>query len=134
MTSCFVMKDKPFKLSPRHIERCLLNCINIPNIDISAEIMNRIIINILSDFCGVSVIGYNRDTNKFWCKKYNKNVCVMHIEIEISNKLCKTDIKVFPKIGTNILVGNFVSNLRESIELYTTSSFIRASLEGTFCL
>ena len=134
MTSCFVMKDKSFKLSPRHMERCLLNCINIPNINISAEIMNRIIIHILSDFCSVSVIGYNRDTNKFWCKKYNKNVCVMHIEIEISNKLCKTYIKVFPKIGTNILVDNFVSNLRESIEFYNTSSFIRASLEGTLVL
>jgi hypothetical protein len=65
---------------------------------------------------------------------YNKNVCVLHTEIEIIEKFIKSDIKVFPIIGTNILVGNFVLNLRESIELYTTSSFIRASLEGTLSL
>ena len=96
--------------------------------------MNRIISNILSDFCNASVIGYNQNTNKFWCKIYNKNVCVLQIEIEIIEKLAKSDIKVVPIIGTNILVENFVSNLRESIELYSSSSFIRASLEGTLCL
>jgi hypothetical protein len=130
MTSCYVMMEKPFTFSPVHLERCMLNCIHISNVDIRKEIMNRIIINILSDFCSASVIGYNRNTNRFWCKMYNKNVCVLHVEIEILEKLFKSDIKLFPIIGTNILVENFVCNLRESIELYTTSSFIRASLEG----
>jgi hypothetical protein len=134
MTSCYVMMEKPFAFSPVHLERCMLNCIHISNIDIRKEIMNRIIINILSDFCSASVIGYNRNTNRFWCKMYNKNVCVLHVEIEIIKKLNKSDIKVLPIIGTNILVENFVSNLRESMELYISSSFIRASLEGTLAL
>jgi len=112
----------------------MLNCINISNVNIQKEIMNRIISNILSDFCNASVIGYNRNTNRFWCKMYNKNVCVLHTEIEIIKKLAKSDIKVLPIIGTNILVENFVSNLRESMELYISSSFIRASLEGTLAL
>jgi hypothetical protein len=134
MTSCYVMMEKPFAFSPVHLERCMVNCISISNVDIHKKIMNRIIGNILSDFCKASVIGYNQNTNKFWCKTHNKNVCVLHIEIEIIEKLAKSDIKVVPIVGTNILVENFVSNLRESIELYSSSSFIRASLEGTLGL
>jgi hypothetical protein len=134
MTSCYIMREKPFIFSPKHLERCMVNCIHISNIDIQKEVMNRIIINILSDFCSASVIGYNRNDNRFWCKMYNKNICVLHIEIEIIEKLDKSDIKILPIIGTNILVENFVSNLRESIELYTSSSFIRASLEGRLVL
>jgi hypothetical protein len=135
MTSCYVMKEKSLSLSPRHMERCISNCIHITNINIEKDIMNRIMSNILSDFCNASVIGYNRTTNKFWCKMYKRNICELHLEVEILEKpFAKSDIKIFPIIGTNILVENFVSNLSESIELYITSSFIRASLEGTLVL
>jgi hypothetical protein len=134
MTSCYIIREKPLTFSPNHLERCIKNCIHISNINIEKDIMNRIISNILSDFCSASVIGYNRTTNKFWCKMYKKNMCVLHLEIEILENLLKSDIKIFPIIGTNILVENFVSNLSESIELYITSSFIRASLEGYLVL
>jgi hypothetical protein len=134
MTSCYIIREKPLTFSPKHLERCISNCINITNINIEKEIMNRIIGNILSDFCNASVIGYNRNSNKFWCKMYTKNVCVLHMEIEIIEKSVQCDINVFPIIGTTILVENFVSNLCESIELYITSSFIRASLEGRLVL
>jgi hypothetical protein len=134
MTSCYIIREKLFTFSPKHLERCMKNCIHISNINIEKEVMNRIISNILSDFCNASVIGYNRTTNRFWCKIYNKNVCILHLEIEIIEKICSTDIKIFPIIGSNIVVDNFVSNFRESIELYTSSAFIKASLEGTLVL
>ena len=134
MTSCYIIREKSFTFSPKHLERCMKNCIHISNINIEKDIMNRIISNILSDFCGASVIGYKHKTNKFWCKIYKNRVCVLHIEIEILENLYKSDIKIFLIFGTNILIGNFVSNFTESIELYTTSSFIRASLEGTLVL
>ena len=96
------------------------------NINKLSEIMN----GILSDFCNATVIGYKKQTNKFWCKIYDKNDCSLHIELEIFNKCNEyTYVRFIPIIGTDSFVENFVSNFKESIQLYTTSSFIRGLLE-----
>ena len=90
-----------------------------------------IIKGILSDFCDATVIGYEKRTNKYWCKKYNNNYCTLHIELEIFNKNNIISlVKFIPLIGTDILIETFMSNFIESIQLYTTSSFIRSCLEG----
>ena len=97
--------------------------------------LSDIIKSILADFCNASVIGYERRTNKYWCKTYDDKYCILHIEIEIMNKDNTISIVNFiPLIGTDILIQNFVSNFRESIQLYTTSSFIRSCLDGNLGL
>ena len=97
------------------------------NIDKLTDIMPYI----LSDFCDATVIGYEKRTNKYWCKIYEKNYCSLHIELEIlrHNKEISF-VKMVPIMGTDSLVDNFVSNFTESIQLYTTSSFIRGVLDG----
>lgn len=95
----------------------------------------NIIKGILSDFCNVNVFGYNKETNKYWCKIYDKKFCVLHIELEIIKKCNKTSyVKIIPLIGTDYLIKNFVSNFAEAIHLYTTSSFIKSCLEENFRL
>jgi len=102
--------------------KSMLFYININN-------LTEIIKGILSDFCNADVIGYDKKTNKYWFKTYDKKFCSLHIELEIINNKNETStVKITPLIGTNILIENFASNFRESIELYTTSSFIRACL------
>jgi len=85
---------------------------------------------ILFDFCNATVIGYEKKTNKYWCKIYENKYCTLHIELEIlrhNNEL--SFVNVIPLIGTDKLIEEFVSNFKESIQLYTTSSFIRSCLE-----
>ena len=124
---CYKMKSND-SFSQRSIERTqlidikLLFCINIDN-------LTEIIKGVLSDFCNADVIGYDKKMNKYWCKTYDKKFCSLHIELEIiKNKNDTSTVKIIPLIGTDILLENFASNFRESIELYTTSSFIRECL------
>ena len=93
--------------------------------------LTDIIKGILSDFCNATVIGYDKRLNKYWCKIYEKKYCTLHVELEILNKDNEISfVKFIPIIGTDTLIENFVSNFTESIQLYTTSSFIRSCLEG----
>ena len=62
---------------------------------------------------------------------YEDKFCQLHIEIEIINKgFEQSQVKISPLYGTSKSIEEFVSNFKESIELYTTSSFIRSCLEG----
>jgi hypothetical protein len=98
---------------------------------INIDKLLNIIKGILSDFCKTNVIGYNKETNKYWCKTYDKKYCALHVELEIFKKCNSTSyVKFIPLIGTDYLIKNFVSNFTEAIQLYTTSPFIKSCLEG----
>jgi len=112
-------------------------CIDIKIFKFNINFTNLLnIINvILTDFCEASVIGYEKITNKYWCKNYDGKFCSLHMELEISyQELDTTIIKFIPVIGRENQIENFVSNFTESIELYRSSPFIRSCLDGTVCL
>lgn len=91
-----------------------------------------IVKGILTDFCEAKVIGYNKKTNKYWCKMYDKNYCRLHVELEILKHNDELSfVNLIPLVGSNILIEEFITNFKESIQLYTTSSFIRSCLEGS---
>jgi len=102
---------------------------------INIDKLLNIIKGILSDFCNVNVIGYNKETNKYWCKTYDNKYCVLHVELEIFQKCNSTSyVKFIPLVGTDCLIKKFVSNFAEAIQLYKTSPFIKSCLEGNFRL
>jgi hypothetical protein len=81
--------------------------------------IEEIIRYILSEYCDISVIGYNKHSDKFWCKRNSKNVCEMHIELEIMKKeFGFSQIKMTPLIGININIKNFIIKLNESLLVY----------------
>ena len=131
MSVCYYQMNKNNTFSPRSLERYRFIDTKLMTFYINIDKLLDIIKCILSDFCNADVIGYEKRTNKYWCKMYDKNNCTLHIELEIlkhNNEL--SFIKLVPLIGTDKLIEEFVSNFKESIQLYTTSSFIRSCLEG----
>ena len=125
---CYKMKSNN-SFSQRLVERSKFIDVKSMLFYINMNNLTEIIKGILSDFCNADVIGYDKKTNKYWCKTYDKKFCSLHVELEIiKNKNETSTVKITPLIGTDILIENFASNFRESIELYTTSSFIRACL------
>lgn len=135
MSVCCHQINRDITLSPRSLE--ILHRYNITKISlfINKITMDAIIKYILSDVCNASVIGYEKSTNKYWCKIYKEKICQLHIEVEILNKgPTKSEALICPLYGTSTSIENFVSDFKESIELYRTSSFIRACWETNLLL
>lgn len=84
----------------------------------------------LLDFCEISIVGYKSNEDIFWCKKYNKTDCKMHVEIEIINKGYFTEIKIIPIFGKKVIIDDFIENFKECLNLYKNSSFIKFTLES----
>ena len=130
MSLCYYQVTKEYKFPQRSLERYRFIDIKMMAFCINIDKLTDIIKYILSDFCDATVIGYEKRTNKYWCKIYEKKSCSLHIELEIlrhDNEI--SFVKMVPIIGTDSLIENFVSNFKESIQLYTTSSFIRGVLD-----
>lgn len=130
MSACYYEIAKQNNLARRNVEGYKLIDIRMMPFSINYNKLNNIIKNILTEFCDAKVIGYEKMTNKYWCKMYEDNFCSQHIELEIlrhTNEI--TFVKLVPLIGTDSLIENFVLNFKESIQLYTTSSFIRGILD-----
>lgn len=131
MSVCYYQVGQNSNISQRTIERYRFIDVKIMAFYINMNKLTDIIKGILSDFCNATVIGYDKRLNKYWCKIYENKFCTLHVELEIfkhNNDL--TFIKLIPLIGTDKLIEEFVLNFKESIQLYTTSSFIRSCLEG----
>ena len=131
----FNYSNNPNKIYKKIFKKYNLINIKVLELNINFTKLLNIINGILTDFCEATVIGYEKITNKYWCKIYNEKICSLHIELEIMYKDNNYSfVKIVPQIGTYTLIENFVSNFKESIELYRTSSFIRACLEQTVAL
>jgi len=131
----FTYKNDKNSISKRRIEK--FRCANIKLIEFNINIikLTKIMNSILTDFCEATVIGYEKRKNKYWCKNYHDKECSLHIELEIINESIEySTIKFIPVIGRENIIEKFVSNFVESIELYGTSSFIRACLEKNWGL
>ena len=131
MSVCYYQMKTNNNFSQRKTERYRFIDTKLMAFYINMDKLIDIIKGILSDFCNATVIGYEKITNKYWCKIYENKCCLLHVELEIlkhNNEL--SFIKLVPLIGTDKLIEEFVSNFKESIQLYTTSSFIRSCLDG----
>ena len=95
----------------------------------NGDVLMTILPEILVEFCGATAVGYNRSTNVYWCKMMHCEICLLHIDLHISQTNSRTtDIIITPSIGADQTIAHFVSNLKESIELYNTSAFFRKTL------
>ena len=100
---------------------------------IKKEKLDKIISNILVDFCGASVIGYDKIHDKYFCKICKNNNCELHIEIklyEVQNEI--SQISLIPYIGNKNNIKSFIFNLDEALDLYKSSKFIKSCLEQSF--
>ena len=81
--------------------------------------IEEIIRYILSEYCDISVIGYNKNRDKYCIKKIKKYYCEMHIELEIMKKeFGFSQIKMTPLLGINMNIKNFIIKFNESLLVY----------------
>jgi hypothetical protein len=100
---------------------------------INKEKLNLIMKNILVDFCGASVIGYDRTYDKYFCKICKNNKCELYVEIKIYYEEDDiSQISVIPIIGNKYNIKKIVLDFDEALKLYKSSSFIKSCLEEQF--
>lgn len=119
----------------RLYQRCSAMFPNIDNIKITYNIcksdIDKIIQNVCIEFCDMTIFGYDKYHDKYWCKKYNKFKCVLSVEIKIlSTGFNLSNIIIEPKIGDTYNIHLFVNAFNESIQMYNTSNFIRNMLRN----
>ncbi len=91
--------------------------------------LDTIIQHILVDFCNISVLGYDKYEDKYWCKKYNNSSCVLHMKIQINfSSLDCSRISILPITGNKDDINMFVYDFNDSIQMYKTSNFIKSLL------
>ena len=96
---------------------------------IARATLSAMLPSILSEFCDATVIGYDQQSGKYWCKIDDRARCSLHVELDIvahTTHITLVNIEVFK--GSASLADNFAIDLAESIHLYTTSPFIRGIL------
>lgn len=98
--------------------------------NIDSEKIIEIIRHILSKYCDISVIGYDKKYQKIWCKKYNKSICDLHIEIEIIYKDYElSQIKIIPLIGNDLNIKRFVSIISQFLKIYQKHNLLKNYFE-----
>jgi hypothetical protein len=92
--------------------------------------------NILPYICKNVVFGYLQRRDKYWFKIHdNSKICILHMELGfVKGDIDKTNINFIPVFGTYKIIQKFTYNFVKSIKAYTTSVFIRGSLNETLCL
>ena len=131
MSVCYYPAHQKIKSLDCKLERFrIINEINFTYY-LDKTVFDKIMHRILIDFCDSSVLGYDKNSDKYWCKKYNKLSCNLHVEIFV---ICKgydyTDIIINPLIGNNEDINAFIYDFNESVQMYNTSNFIRDILCG----
>jgi len=125
MTACLL----PFsfkKISSRDRLRYRI----VPKISICCDINKNKLSDIIQftftqkgDF---SVFGYNTHSEEFWAKKIVKDEFLLHFTLNIKTDDCeKSNIIVNPIIGSDKEIKTLVSYLKEMINLYEESNFIK---------
>lgn len=92
---------------------------------INKFIIDNVIRNILMDECTMSVIGYDKYSNKYWCKKYSDKTCELSLELELSynNDLNTLEVQFVPLIGHDSDIRNFIFKFNECMMLFDSSIF-----------
>ena len=102
----------------------------IPNISICCDIDKSKLLDIIqftfTQKGYLSVFGYNTNTEEFWAKKFIKNEFLLHFTLTIkSNGYENSNIIINPIIGSDKEIKNVVSDIKEMINLYKNSNFIK---------
>jgi hypothetical protein len=107
-----------------------LNCIEI-NVSLTINRLKNLINKILFTLDSNGLVGYNKELNTYWYKKFHNKKCVFYIEIKIMEIMeNKHSILHFtPIIGDKILIHDFISTIYETIQLYKTSAFTKMCLQ-----
>ncbi len=125
MIACYYRIDT---ISP-NLERFRYIDITTLYVPMVAGHLRAILPAILREFCGATVVGYNQSTESYWCKIDHRTDTLLRVEICIQPTTDgATRVTILPHIGADRMIAQFTSNFEESIQLYTTSPFIRASL------
>lgn len=129
MSVCLYQSSNKFKPSKRSPERFrIINNISLTYYLDKSE-FDKIMQHIFIDFCDITVLGYDKYNDKYWCKKYNNSRCILHLEIKVISKGYEySDIKIMPLIGEEDVINLFVMDFNESVQMYKTSNFIRSVL------
>ena len=131
MSVCYYPVQYKSKFSIYKLERFRIINEIILTFCLENSILDRIMKKILTEFCGSTVVGYNKYFDKYWCKKMNNGICNLHIELIINFKgYDYTQIKIVPLVGTNEDIKKFIFDFHEAIQLYKTSNFIRDIMDG----
>jgi hypothetical protein len=89
----------------------------------------KIIQHILIDFCNMTVLGYDKREDKYWCKKCYKSSCLLYIKIQINViSFDFSKISILPIIWNKDDINMFVYDFNDSVKMYKTSNFIKSLL------
>ncbi len=100
-----------------------------------------IIRDVLREFCEVSVMGFNRIENYYWCKNVEDKKCILYSEIRIvANDSDSSIIIVINESDLHLKLRgapknykttkiNFLEAIKEGLYLYQNSAFVRYFLQ-----
>ena len=99
--------------------------------DLSKTTIDKIINLVLIEFCNSYVVGYDKYDDKYWCKKYDKNTCILNIEMKLIDKgYGLTQVNLRPQICTDKSIEAFKTDLNATIDMYKTTTFIKEMIDG----
>ena len=129
MTACLV----PFSFK-KITSRDALRYRIIPKISICCDIdknkLSEIIQFTFIQKGDLSVFGYNTHSEEFWAKKIVNNEFLLHFTLNIqSNGYQNSNIIVTPIIGNDKEIKNLVSDIKEMVNLYENSNFIKYCID-----
>ena len=115
MLSCMIPVEYSVALYKQPIR-----CFQIEDITIYSSLkkteIERIILLLLSQKCGMNVIGYNKDTDEYWCKNVKNNTINSYYKLILYGyDFNITTIKIEPLIGTKQSVKKFELALKTAI-------------------
>lgn len=129
MSLCFQERNNKIYISRRMKERYQMINERTLKCCLKKSEIDKIIQDIFIEFCGASVIGYDKTLDKYLCKKYIKSDCILHIEIKLlSINEDETDLAIKPLIGTDEEIESFIFDFNESLQMYISSNFIKSIL------
>ena len=115
MLSCMLPVEDSLALYKQPIR-----CFHIEDITIYSSLkkaeIERIILVLLSQKCGMNVIGYNKDTDEYWCKNVKNNTTNSYFKlILLGYDFNITTIKIEPLIATKQSIKKFELALKTAI-------------------
>jgi len=97
-----------------------IKCFFIDDIELTTNLkkeeIERMIQHILSNKCGMNVIGYNQYDNDYWCKNIKNNIVNSYFKITISGYGFDINtIKILPIISNKLGIKNFEFALKNAL-------------------
>jgi hypothetical protein len=114
MTACFY----PPCLLSKSLERFRFLDTIIVKYELNNKKLDDILTTILMNYCKMNIMGYNTDTQKYWCKQNKDTHCDLYIELQIHHYKGNDFIRLNPLIGCDLHIKKIVNQLKHAIELY----------------